>query len=471
MNQTIKLDTSKRVSEVQIAPLRRGERNNALLTVRICANGQPYDLTGKTASLVATTAAGKLVGPCPMEVAEAGTARIMLPAALYSAVGVFSGYVDIREGEALVDTTARFGGKVLECADLDAEQAAEFTPVLRDMEQAVADAKRATIEANEAASHQPRIGELDTWEVWDITTDQYVDTGVAARGTQGIQGEPGPKGDQGPAGAKGDPGEPGSDAAATDVRIAGKSITADGVADIPAAVRGSGTYRVVKLGEYSSGLRTNNIGELAVVDANHPVIDKRAHGSYPITTQGFDYAVKAAMCDGKGAAWTDAEQAAARKRMGFGDSLELIEVWELDHDETMVFSRYTTPTGEPYRFKELRVAIRYANGSGMTNVSVGAHSIKNSRTVTACFLPSPNGRDKWAAITASADFGTINTQSITNVGGMSFQGQVVSTPICLGLPFAQERDAVTDFDYIMSFKMTSALFKAGCKIWIYGVWA
>lgn len=215
MDQTIKLDTRKRVSEVQIAPLRRGERNNALLTVRICANGQPYDLTGKTASLVATTAAGKLVGPCPMEVAESGAARIMLPAALYSAVGVFSGYVEIRDGEALVDTTDRFGGKVLECADLDAEQAAEFTPVLRDMEQAVADAKRATIEANEAAPHQPRIGKSDTWEVWDITTDQYVDTGVAARGTQGIQGEPGPKGDQGPAGAKGDPGAPGSDAQAT----------------------------------------------------------------------------------------------------------------------------------------------------------------------------------------------------------------------------------------------------------------
>lgn len=185
----------------------------------------------------------------------------------------------------------------------------------------------------------------------------------------------------------------------------------------------------------------------------------------------LDYAVKAAMCDGKGAAWTDAEQAAARKRMGFGDNLELIEVWELDRDETMVFSRDTTPTGEPYRFKELRVAIRYANGSGMTNVSVGAHSIKNSRTVTACFLPSPNGSDKWAAISASADFGTINTQSITNVGNMSLQGQVVSTPTCLGLPFAQGRDAVTDFDYIMNFKMTSALFKAGCKIWIYGVWA
>lgn len=474
MDQTIKLDTSKRVSEVQIAPLRRGERNNALLTVRICANGQPYDLTGKTASLVATTEAGKLVGPCPMEVAEAGAARIMLPAALYSAVGVFSGYVEIRDGEALVDTTNRFGGKVLECADLDAEQAAEFTPVLRDMEQAVADAKRATIEANEAASHQPRIGKSDTWAVWDITTDQYVDTGVAARGTQGIQGEPGPKGDQGPAGAKGDPGSPGSDAAATDVRIAGKSITADGVANIPIGGREHG---VVKSG---AGTAIGTDGAMYTMPANSILIanrkpsdgyDTSENNRCVITPSRLDYAVKAAMCDGKGAAWTDAEQAAARKRMGFGDSLELIEVWELDHDETMAFSRDTTPTGEPYRFKELRAVVRYANGSGMTNVSFGAHSPKNSRTVTACFLPPPNGSDKWAAISASADFGTINAQSITSVGGMSLQGQVVSTPICLGLPFVQERDAVTDFDYIMGFRMTSALFKAGCKIWIYGVWA
>lgn len=475
MDQTIKLDTRKRVSEVQIAPLRRGERNNALLTVRICANGQPYDLTGKTASLVATTAAGKLVGPYPMEVAEAGAARIMLPAALYSAVGVFSGYVEIRDGEALVDTTDRFGGKVLECADLDAEQAAEFTPVLRDMEQAVADAKRATIEANEAASHQPRIGKSDTWEVWDITTDQYVDTGVAARGTQGIQGEPGPKGDQGPAGAKGDPGEPGSDAAATDVRIAGKSITADGVADIPMAsgnsdISDNDSYGVVKSRGSIYGIYMHEDG-ICTRSANNEFIDSRTNHFCPITPAQVDYAVKAAMCDGKGAAWTAAEQAAARERMGLGNSLELIEAWELDHDETMVFSRDTTPTGEPYRFKELRVAIRYANGSGITNVSVGAHSIKNSRTVTACFLPSPNGSDKWAAISASVDFGTINAQSITNVGGMSLQGQVVSTPICLGLPFVQERDAVTDFDYIMSFKMTSALFKAGCKILIYGVWS
>ena len=471
MNQTIKLDTHKRVSEVQIAPLRRGERNNALLTVRICANGQPYDLTGKTASLVATTAAGKLVGPCPMEVAEAGTARIMLPAALYSAVGVFSGYVEIRDGEALVDTTDRFGGKVLECADLDAEQAAEFTPVLRDMEQAVADAKRATIEANEAASHQPRIGELDTWEVWDITTDQYVDTGVAARGTQGIQGEPGPKGDQGPAGAKGDPGEPGSDATATDVRIAGKSITADTVADIPAAVN-NGSYGVVKVGAPElGGIQINANGNLSNIAATNAQIDAHAGWFQPIVPSNLDYAVKAAMCDGKGAAWTAAEQAAARERMGLGNSLELIEAWELDHDETMVFRRNTTPSGEPYRFKELRVFVRHANGSGMTNVSVGAHSAQGTRSVTICYLPATGSGDRLAAISSSAVFGTINSLAVTNVASTGLQGQVVSTPYSVGIPLIEESDAAPSFDYISSFAMSNAMFKAGCKIRIYGVWA
>ena len=152
MIETITLDTRKVHSPVGkplISPLRRGERNNMLLTVKICEDRKPYDLTGKTASLVATTAAGKLVGPCPMQVAEAGIARIMLPAALYSAVGAFTGYVEIREGETLVDTTDSFGGKVIECADLDSEQAAEFTPLLGELQNAVADeAKR--VEAEKA---------------------------------------------------------------------------------------------------------------------------------------------------------------------------------------------------------------------------------------------------------------------------------------------------------------------------------
>lgn len=150
MDQIIELDTHKReyqYGKSRIAPLRRGEKNNVLLTVKICTNGIPYDLSGKTASLIATTAADKLVGPYVMECTEAGIARIMLPVALYSAVGAFSGYVEIREGETLVDTTDSFGGKVIECADLDSEQAAEFTPLLGELQNAVAEeAKRVEAE-------------------------------------------------------------------------------------------------------------------------------------------------------------------------------------------------------------------------------------------------------------------------------------------------------------------------------------
>lgn len=190
MNQTIKLDTRKRegkYGEARIAPLRRGERNNALLTVKVCANGQPYDLAGKTASLVATTAAGKLVGPCAIEVAEAGIARIMLPAALYSAVGAFTGYVEIREGETLVDTTDGFGGKVIECADLDSEQAAEFTPLLGELQNAVAEeAKRVEAEKVRARAEAEReTGFDEAKQAAQTATEAANDAAAGARSAAG----------------------------------------------------------------------------------------------------------------------------------------------------------------------------------------------------------------------------------------------------------------------------------------------
>lgn len=87
----------------------------------------------------------------------------MLPASLYSAVGSFSGYVEIREGETLVDTTDRFGGKVIECADLDSEQAAEFTPLLGELQNAVAEeAKRVNVENERVKAEEQRAQDSKT---------------------------------------------------------------------------------------------------------------------------------------------------------------------------------------------------------------------------------------------------------------------------------------------------------------------
>lgn len=112
-------------------------------------------------------------------------------------------------------------------------------------------------------------------------------------------------------------GKDGSDAEATDVRINGTSITADGVADIPLA---SNTHiGLVKLWEYG-GMVYGEAG-LETVPASEATISARNGSHYLIPADShLDYAVKAAMCDGKGAAWTDNEQQAARERMNAADA-------------------------------------------------------------------------------------------------------------------------------------------------------
>lgn len=207
MDQTIRLDAKKRESsfcEEKIYPLRRGERNNVVLTVQVRADGAPYDLTGKEARLVGTTADGKLIGPCPLEIsdAKAGTGSLTLPASMCSAVGTTHAYIEVREGETLVETTDSFACKVLECADMDAEQAEEAAPLIVELRDAVASAKRAAEGADAAASHQPRIGGAGTWETWDAAAGAYADTGVSA---QGPKGDTGPQGAQGVKGDKGNP--------------------------------------------------------------------------------------------------------------------------------------------------------------------------------------------------------------------------------------------------------------------------
>ena len=80
----------------------------------------------------------------------------------------------------------------------------------------------------------------------------------------------------------------------TDVKVLGKSVVSDGVANI---LFGS----------------SNNPGVLKIA-ALPQIIDRNPYCAVVAST--LDTAVKYAMCDGKGAAWTAEEQAAARERIG-----------------------------------------------------------------------------------------------------------------------------------------------------------
>lgn len=152
MIETLTLDTYKDYSssgKAHISPLRRGERNNVLLTVIVRCNSRPYDLTGMTAHLVWKAADGKIVGPVPMEVKDTaeGIVRCTLPDACYSAVGMARAYVELRRGAELVDTTDEMAIKVLDCIDAEGEQAEEYKTLIAE----VGEATNAAVKAAERA--------------------------------------------------------------------------------------------------------------------------------------------------------------------------------------------------------------------------------------------------------------------------------------------------------------------------------
>ena len=104
-----------------------------------------------------------------------------------------------------------------------------------------------------------------------------------------------------------------------DIQIDGQSIVKDGVAEIPLCTKTKGPG-LIAIDLYSSngGLyRANyNTGLIRVAKASANSLAERENEFCPVVPANLDYAVKAAMCDGKGAAWTAEEQAAARERMG-----------------------------------------------------------------------------------------------------------------------------------------------------------
>ena len=115
-----------------------------------------------------------------------------------------------------------------------------------------------------------------------------------------------------------------------DVRINGESIVQDGVAEIPYSNQYKpGVIKTVNYPFWGSGVGKNSSDTLTLFPATTSMVDERNRKNVsPISVNNLDYAIKAAMCDGKGAAWTADEQAAARERMGIGE-------WELIADITL----------------------------------------------------------------------------------------------------------------------------------------
>lgn len=222
----------------------------------------------------------------------------------------------------------------------------------------------------------PHIGDNGHWYIGDT------DTGVDARGMDGTTPHIGDNGhwwigdvDTGVVAGGGGGG------AVEDVQVNGDSIVGnDGVANIPLA--NDTQYGVVKVPASptktnSGGIYLKNnvptintnmkygvyysdgYGALRIVDADTTDINNKrnvADNYSVIVPHNLDYAVKAAMTDGIGAAWTADEQAAARERMGVYSAdnwVKLIDIELTEEAEIQCLNAFE-PVYSKFCFKAVR---------------------------------------------------------------------------------------------------------------------
>lgn len=152
-----------------------------------------------------------------------------------------------------------------------------------------------------------------------------------------------------------------------DVQVAGNSIVTDGIANIPIATVDS--FGLIRASRYDTGIQLDPSGYLKISPASNDAVDGR-YMFRPITPMYLDYAVKAAMCDGKGAAWTADEQAAARERMGIDKSYELIEEITLEEDVNAIIREWGS-LGTLYKSVILFLSATASTSSDATWVSFG----------------------------------------------------------------------------------------------------
>lgn len=236
-------------------------------------------------------------------------------------------------------------------------------------------------------------------------------------------------------------GDPGTDASVTadniqtalgytpvkDVQIAGSSVLDGGVATIPIA--GYNRLGVVQLDP--AGFAAASIdGKLALVPPTDAQISTHTHTQRPITPSCMDYALKAAMCDGKGAAWTEAEQKAARERMGVDKAYELIE--SITTDGTAIVEREAEPNGTPYNLSHVIVIITSPKNMESESILYTHISTEDANQYTYVVFPKNIAYFRRAMYSAEVRNGIMfyeSTNAINVYGNLQDQGNTDTAQI------------------------------------------
>lgn len=233
----------------------------------------------------------------------------------------------------------------------------------------------------------------------------------------------------------------------TDVNITADNITT-ALGYAPAKVPESPSWGIIK----------NMNGEIALDPASDNTINSRSTRQ-PITTGNFDYAVTAAMTDGKGPAWTAAQQAAARDRMGIPGDYELIE--EIVLAEESGVTRSKEPDGIPYNFAVIMLRAEFPASEKTDNIYISYNVGNVYNSITSYFL-SPYKADavKYGYSKVWVENSRYRSGWWTCVENQGQYAQYYENPV------QQDKYSIADGN-IISF--STDVMAAGTKITIYGV--
>ena len=266
----------------------------------------------------------------------------------------------------------------------------------------------------------------------------------------------------------------------SDVKVAGTSVVADGNANIPnvLALGDDGKLRVVNAPDktkWTGPLGVDNTGLLTMAGPNNIVINNRTASSIQLLNCAYlDYAVKAAMCDGKGAAWTDTEKAAARERMGIKDYKLLATLNFTENASTFTL---TTLNGQPIALKSMAVIMnRIGDGESANGHITPVFTVKGANGASTnikggyFYGVGANGNCWYTHADISGEFFDSESACMAPSTNSQLGNGWMTTELSKNMDWRNLSDDFLPITQITGFKIIASgnCITNGSTMWIYG---
>ena len=266
----------------------------------------------------------------------------------------------------------------------------------------------------------------------------------------------------------------------SDVKVAGTSVVADGNANIPnvLALGDDGKLRVANAPDktkWTGPLGVDNTGLLTTAGANNIVINSRTASSIQLLNCAYlDYAVKAAMCDGKGTAWTDTEKAAARERMGIKDYKLLATLNFTENASTFTLA---TLNGQPIALKSMAVIMnRIGDGESANGHITPVFTVKGANGASTnikggyFYGVGANGNCWYTRAEISGEFFDSESACMAPSTNSQLGNGWMTTELSKNMDWRNLSDDFLPITQITGFKITANgnCITNGSTMWIYG---